>query len=202
MFQRINFHDAIKVVHLDWLEPNNNESLEEYCYRFSNLIGNSELFSIAGLSFGGIIAIELTRYLNPEHVILLSSPGSRKELPTKYRLMGLLRLHKFVPTSFLKTPTPIVYWLFGAHKDQDKILLGQILKDTSPTFLKWALDKVLRWKRTEVPDHVFHIHGTKDRIIPYKATEVDIAIEGAGHFMVYTHAERVSEAINQRLGVG
>ncbi len=48
-------------------------SLEHYCRRLSEQIDTSGSFSLVGLSFGGVIATEMSKFLRPVQTVLISS---------------------------------------------------------------------------------------------------------------------------------
>ncbi len=70
-----------EMVHLEWITPKKNEPLIEYCFRLGTAINTNEPFGIMGLSFGGLVAIELSKIFNPSFTILLSSIETCQELP-------------------------------------------------------------------------------------------------------------------------
>jgi esterase/lipase len=51
---------------IKWLEPEYKESLEDYTQRLSFRINQTEEFGIIGVSFGGIVAIELSNICKPK----------------------------------------------------------------------------------------------------------------------------------------
>ncbi len=57
---------------MDWIEPLKNESLKNYAQRISNKI-TSDNPTLIGLSFGGILAVEISKILKLQKVILISS---------------------------------------------------------------------------------------------------------------------------------
>jgi pimeloyl-ACP methyl ester carboxylesterase len=182
------------------MEPLDNESLGDYCKRLSKCIDTSEDFTLVGLSFGGMVAIEIGKVLQPKQVIIISSVATRKELPFIYQLIGRLGLHQIVPSFLYKKPNVFVYWFFGARTAGEKRLFRHFLYSSSPTFLKWALDKVVCWKNEWRPDQLFHIHGTDDRVFPLRLIKADVKVEEGRHFMVYSKAEVVSRILADRLG--
>lgn len=196
-FQRIQFSKPIDIVHIQWIEPESKETFDHYCRRLAVQIDETKDFSLVGLSFGGMIAIELAKFLKPKKIILISSITNRNQLPLLYRMIGMLKLHRLLPGSLLKKPTFLMYWLFSLRKEDEKQLLSDFLKDISPNYLKWAIDQVLTWKNTFTPEHLFHIHGDKDRALPCRLTNPEKVVAGAGHFMVFTHAKEVSEYLEQ-----
>lgn len=167
--------------------------------KFSKLIDTSKEFALVGLSFGGIVATELSKIIQPKAIILLSSITTRPELPIIYKLIGLLKINELVPLSMLNKVFPFTHWYFGTNTKDEKALLRQIIHDTPPPFLKWAINEILHWKNMERPATIFHIHGTKDRIFPISRLKVDFKIKEGGHFMVYTKADEVSTILVERL---
>ncbi len=198
-FQRIRLPDIISVKYMEWQIPGIGESLSDYALRFSKQINTTEEFSIAGLSFGGIMAIEMMKILNPRHTIIISSMACRLEIPALFRFAGLMRLNRMTPVGIFRKPTRFSNWIFGARKKDEQNLLREIISGTSPVFLSWAIERILHWKQKHRPAGLFHIHGSKDRLLPVSKTSADVIIPGGGHLMIYTHAEIISSIIVNRI---
>jgi pimeloyl-ACP methyl ester carboxylesterase len=198
-FQKLSLPTNWTIKHLKWLDIGLNETLESYVLKFSKLIDISKEFVLVGLSFGGIMATELNKIIQPKAIILLSSITTRQELPVIYKLIGLLKINRLIPQLMLNKVFPFTDWYFGIKTKEEKILLRQIIHDTPPPFLKWAINEILHWKNTERPATVFHIHGTKDRIFPIRNLNIDLKIKNGGHFMVYTKADEISKILIERL---
>ncbi|WP_158279612.1 hypothetical protein [Arcicella aurantiaca] len=47
--------------------------------------------------------------------------------------------------------------------------------------------------------NIKHIHGTSDRILPYKFVSADVKIKGGGHFMTTNRAEELTLKIRELL---
>jgi hypothetical protein len=133
----------------------------------------------------------------PKTTILISSISTKYELPVLYKMVSVLRLNKLMPSSLLNKVFPFTHWYFGTKTKEEKILLKQIIHDTSPLFLKWAINEILHWKNVERPDNVLLIHGTRDRIFPIDKLNVDFKIENGGHFMVYSEAKEISNILEK-----
>lgn len=202
IFQKLQLPAEISVVHLDWIEPIQGETMLEYCRRFASGIDTSEGFVLVGLSFGGMIATELSQVLHPRQTIIISSAGSRRELPWYFGLARVLRLDALVSSSRIKKPNVLTNWILGAKTKEERLLLAQILKDTSPSFLKWAIRSILGWNREEKPAGVFQIHGSRDKLLPARYVKADINIPGGEHLMVYSLGGKISELLADRLGYG
>ncbi len=200
VFQKLTLPEKYNINQIKWPELSENETLQSYCHKISKLIDTSQDFSLIGLSFGGIVATEITKFLKPKMTIIISSISTQNELPFLYKICRLLRLNKFVPAFTMNKVYPFTYWYFGVKELADKKLLKQVIKDTSPKFLKWAINEILNWQNEIRPTNLYHIHGTSDRLFPFSQTHADQAVKNGGHLMVYTNANTVSALINDLLG--
>ncbi len=199
VFQNLVFPDQWKIVHIPWPELSPQETLQSYAIKISAVINANEDFVIAGLSFGGLLTIELTRILSPRLAIIISSIATRKELPFVYRIASSLHLNKLVPGTMINKIYPFTNWLFGVRTRNEKSLLKQIIHDTSPVFVSWAINEFIHWQNQERPSQLFHIHGTCDQLLPAKLTRADLLVAGAGHLMVYSQAGLVSGIIIDKI---
>jgi pimeloyl-ACP methyl ester carboxylesterase len=194
-FQFLNL-TQFNLIYIDWISPGRNESIESYAQRLSTQITQDKPIFI-GLSFGGMIALEVAKYVMPEKIILISSLKSKKEIPFYFRLTALLRLHKTIPQKFLQKPNRIIFWFFGVKNNNEKELLKIIIKDTDPKFMMWAIDKIINWQNETEYKNITHIHGTADRILPYRNMKNLKTITGGGHFMVVNKANELNQIIAQ-----
>ncbi|HUH33128.1 MAG TPA: alpha/beta hydrolase, partial [Daejeonella sp.] len=154
-----------------------------------------------GLSFGGMIAIEISKFLKPEKLILFSTVKTRLELPSLYRLAGKLRLYKLLPDRAPTYALGYLNWFFGPLDQEGRALIAAFQRQTDPVFLKWALKQISRWRNnTSISPHI-HIHGSKDRAFPVKLTNADYVVRGSGHLCVFTNAAEVNEILVKELGV-
>ena len=197
VFRGMDFHDQ-DVTFVKWIPPLKNESIAQYAVRLLPQITTRRPV-LAGLSFGGIMAVELARQIETERVILIASAGSRFEVPFYFRLAGKLRLHRLLPAGLLKQANPVSCWLFGAALPAEQQLLKEILADTDPAFLRWAIDKIVHWDNTLKPGNSTHIHGSADRILPLRFVCADVIIKGGGHFMTLNKAAEVSQVFRSAL---
>jgi pimeloyl-ACP methyl ester carboxylesterase len=184
------------VHHISWINPLKNETLKEYATRLSQQITSTHPVLI-GVSFGGMVAMEIGKIIKTEKIILISSTRTKKDIPLTFKLTGKLRLHRTIPPSFMKTTNAITCWLFGAQTKIEKELLSAVLRDTDDQFLTWAIDKIVGWDNVDLLPNVTQIHGTRDKIMPLK--EARFVIEGGEHLMIVNRADEVSQAIREAL---
>ena len=199
MFQKLQVPPGYAVVYIDWIDPLPKEPLPAYCKRLSVVIDTSKEFGLIGLSLGGIISIEMAKFLHPKKLIIISSMATRYDMPWTFKLARFLNLYKLVPLTFLKTPSLVLNWLFGAKTREEKALLKEIIFDTSVPFLSWAIDQILHWQNTQRPPHLVHLHGTADKLLLCGATQANYKIIGGEHLMVYSKAGIISQIIIETL---
>jgi pimeloyl-ACP methyl ester carboxylesterase len=197
VFQSLKLGDY-EQVHVQWLPPLEGESLQDYAGRLIEQIQTDDP-TLIGLSFGGIVAIEIANRIPTAKVILISSITSRCEIPWYFRLAGMLRLHKLVPTWLLKRANFITYWFFGVKTPEEKQQLAEILARTDDQFLKWAIDKIVTWQNRDMLQNLVRIHGTSDRLLLMGSAKPEYRIDRGGHLMVIDHADEVSKALLQIL---
>lgn len=198
VFDQIDFGD-FSPVFIPWEPVDPDQSFESYIKQLSNHI-KSEHPILIGISFGGIVAQELSVLLNNCPVLIISSVRTRYEMSPLLRFSGKIGLHKLMPVKQVLKPSSINYWLFGTQTDSEKELLDQILADSDPVFTKWAIHQITNWTRTKpVPAKVLHIHGDADRIFNIQNVRPDYIIPGGTHFMTVSQYKEVSQAIQDAL---
>jgi pimeloyl-ACP methyl ester carboxylesterase len=198
VFQKLDL-EGYKTKTIEWIAPLKGESLKEYAFRISGQIETNKPI-LVGVSFGGMLAVEISKIIDCQKVILISSAKRKHEIPLLYRLFGRLRLHRLIPISILKHANVLTYWLFGMKTKIEKDLLKSILKDTDPVFLKWAMNAIIQWENQEIPEALVHLHGDADRILPvWNIRRADFIISGGGHLMIYSKAEEINQLLKKQI---
>ena len=189
--------DGYRPIHIDWIAPKRREPIEDYTNRLIEQIEDENPI-VVGLSFGGMIAVEIAKQIPTEKVVLLSSVRDKQEIPFYFKLFKFFPLHRVFPfKSVLFAFYWLAYWLFSPEGADQKKLLKTILIETDPHFLRWALHKVVVWQNQEVPDNLVQVHGKRDRIFPYRYVRPDYTVENSGHLMVMNRAEEISNLLKE-----
>ncbi len=187
-FLKLNL--SYELIPVRWIKPIEGEVLEEYSKRIFKNIQTTKSFGILGISFGGVVAQEVSKLVKPKFTLLISSINSPIQIPFLLKVTPSFVL-RIVPASLLKPPSWIANYMFSA---KNKKVLQKILLDTDPHFVKWALIAFKNWKPKGINLNCFFISGLKDRI--FKPTNEGVKIQNGGHFMVVDLANEVSEEIN------
>jgi len=197
VFQRLNFEE-FSITYIKWIVPLNNETIENYAKRLIEQIITSKPILI-GLSFGGLIAIEIAKQIETQKVILISSAKTYKEIPIYFRIAGQIGIHKLLSSQILKSTNFVTNWFFGVNSKIDKQILKDVINDTDPTFLKWAIDKAVRWNNHTQIQNLFHIHGKSDKILPSRFVSCNQIINSGGHLMVLDKHEELNIILQNQL---
>ncbi|WP_258105498.1 alpha/beta hydrolase [Marinoscillum sp. MHG1-6] len=181
---------------LEWINPEPNETIQNYAARLSEQIDTKEPFGIIGISFGGMMAIELNKILKPQLIVLISSAASKSDIPIPFRIFGRTGLLKITPNFLLKPPQFLANYFFGVTEPKYKKILKQIIADTNIDFLRWATNQITIWDNHERPTNMLRIHGTSDRLLNFCQHDDVTVIPKAGHFMVMNKADELSQILN------
>jgi pimeloyl-ACP methyl ester carboxylesterase len=194
IFGQIDFKDY-ETKHITWITPKPNEHISDYASRLTEQITTPKPI-LLGVSFGGIIAIEISKIIDYQQLILISSVKTKHDLPFYFRLIGFLKIHNIIPFTLLKRTNFLTYWFFSMSTSTEKELLKNILTDTDVNFLKWAINAILIWKNDQIPLYLKHIHGSNDKILPhFFIKNIDFIIKNGGHLMVYNKANDVIKLV-------
>lgn len=189
-FQALELPD-VERVYLNWIVPVKGESIESYAKRMAERIAEPDPI-IIGLSFGGMVAIEIAKLIPVKKLILISSAKGKKELPPYFTICRYFPLHRFLPLSLISSNEKMMFYVFGTRNEEQKKNLVAIIKGSVEGFNKWAINRIVSWRNTETPANVYHIHGNADRLLPYRFVHPDFTITNGGHFMVVNQAKEIS----------
>lgn len=183
-----------------WEKPGKNEPLREYCRRLALQIDVTKKVIIVGLSFGGIVAQELSKIIQVDKLIIISSVKSEREFSFQLKLVRFFRAHKIVPSRFLKWSNLLTdNYYFSVESPEESKLLKQIIKDTDRHFMKWAIGEIMKWSNPVPFNGMVHIHGCRDRIFPVGNIKNFHPVQNAGHFMIVNRAEEISQILESEI---
>lgn len=181
-----------KLNHLAWLKPGSEEPLDRYAMRLTAHIRSKRPLFL-GVSFGGIVAVEIAKARPLARVAIVSSLESRHDLRSIYRLCRHLPIASLAPILLRFSPQPLRDFLFGISAREESTLLQDMIRETDPIFATWAIRQLLNWRNESAPENVFSIHGTRDRLLA--GVRPDVWIENGGHLMIYNRAPDISAVL-------
>jgi thioesterase domain-containing protein len=184
IFERIKLSELdFEVVYLEWEIPLDKETLQEYAKRMAEKIRHENPVLI-GVSFGGILVQEMSRFIAVRKVIIISSVKSNREFPRRMIIAKNTKAYKLIPLSLVQNIESLAKFSFGKKVNERLKLYEKFLSVRDKRYLDWAIEQVIMWDRTVVDQNVIHIHGDADDIFPIKYIENCIVVKGGTHIMI------------------
>lgn len=191
VFKYLNLNYEIIVI--NWITPFKKEKIGDYAKRLIKNTDISKNDCVLGVNFGGLVAVEISKFVKPKCTILISSVEIITDLRLIYRFFGKTEIMKLIPKRILNPPIIIANYIFGA---KNKELLQQILNDTDLNFAKWTINELICWKNTQKIENCLKINENKDKLIPNKRNKTSFIIKNGEHFMIVDKSDKISRIIN------
>jgi pimeloyl-ACP methyl ester carboxylesterase len=199
-FSRLALSDY-ELVPVLWTRFEATDSLQSYAMKLAVQIKDDDPL-ILGLSFGGMLAVEIAKVMKVKKAFLVSSAKGQDELSIPGGGIARWLINSgTVPAGILNVPNPLVLNYLGARTNEEKALLRSVISASNGEFMKWALKAIVNWKNNVRPENIVHLHGTADMVIKSANVHPDHWIENGTHIMIYNRAEEVSRIIGDYLGV-
>ncbi len=193
IFNRIILPESTFEIHmLDWEIPLKNETLTNYAKRMATNVKEDNAVLI-GVSFGGVLVQEMSKYLNLKKLIIISSVKTNLEVPLRMKIAKSTKFYKLVPTSLLQNIEILNKFSFGKIIQQRLKLYEKYLSMRDKVYLEWAIEQMILWDRTKADKNVIHIHGDKDEVFPIKNIKKHIIVEGGTHIMILSKYRWMNE---------
>lgn len=183
---------------LKFLVPGKDELLPEYAKRMSEQIDTAQSFSIVGVSLGGMIAVEMSKFLPAEKIVIISSAKGREELPVRYRMMKYVPLYKMFPGVLLKRMANIARPIVEPESKAKTPVFKAMIDAKDPQFMQRSIHMIVNWDNKQAPANLVHIHGTKDKTLPIRYIDNKaIKVKGGGHMVTLVRSGEISKLLNE-----
>ncbi|MEM7371568.1 MAG: alpha/beta hydrolase [Bacteroidota bacterium] len=198
-FQFLELDDKYEIEIIEHPLPERNESMVSLARRLSASIDTTRSYSFVGVSLGGMLAIEMSKYLQPEKIIIIASIKGQQEMPKRYKFLRVVPLYKLFNGGFYQWGANFLRPLFEHDSDQVDEISRAMLEAKPRNYIKRTIHCIITWRNETIPENLVHIHGDKDNTLPHKNIGEAITIKNGTHMMVMTSAKEVSQIINQTL---
>lgn len=200
IFERILLPEQTFEMHfIEWIQPASvDESIEQYAKRMCEKIKHPSPI-LVGVSFGGIMIQEMSKIINSEKIVLISSIKSKDELPKKLKFIRDSKAFLLAPTGYIDNIENFLSLIFGNKTKKRIQAYRKYLSVRDPLYLNWAIKQALIWKQTEPLPNTIHIHGTEDPIFPIKYIKNCISIKKGSHIMIITKPKEISKILLKKL---
>jgi pimeloyl-ACP methyl ester carboxylesterase len=199
IYNNIDLKDTDDVTCIDWIEPHPTDTLATYAQKLVYQYYIQPDSIIVGNSLGGMLAIEIAKFIPVKKVVLISSIRTIDEAPAYFSFFRALPLYRLIPGKWLTSLGFMIKPAFGDMPKEEEWLFMDMLKNTSPAFLKWSMDAVLAWDNRIIPPNVFQVIGDKDRAFPYRKQKEAEVIKGGTHIMIFDKAREVNKFLKKVL---
>lgn len=185
-------------VYLEWMPPlHAKESIQDYAKRFAQQIDPASNPVLIGYSFGGMVAIEISKHIPVAAVILVSSIKHYQERPVAMMLGASIRLNRFVRAEFGKNFRFAYAWLNDPSNAKEEAFIDTMAAEMNPRHTDWAIANALAWRHKAPVPRLYHIHGDRDRIFPIRYIGRCIRIPGGTHLMLLNKGPEISAHIER-----
>ncbi|MEO8934606.1 MAG: alpha/beta hydrolase [Xanthomarina sp.] len=168
---------------LDWLLPADNELIGCYAKRMNALIKHDNAVLI-GVSFGGVMVQEMSKYLSLRKLIIISSIKTKYELPKPMKFARITKAYMLMPTNLAKNFDVLAKYAFGKSIKKRAALYRKYLSVTDKYYLSWSIKEMVCWNQEKPIPGIIHIHGDKDPVFPYHNLSECIRVKEGTHVMI------------------
>ncbi|MEC5142777.1 alpha/beta hydrolase family protein [Chitinophaga sp. 212800010-3] len=199
IFNNLRFPAGYQVHYLPWIAPEREEPIGQYAARMAEGIRDDGPVSLLGVSFGGIMSLEINKHIPVKKTILVSSIKRTAEKPPYYDWVKRLGIHKLPDQLLYQRRNIIVRKFLNIESPEERNLVNEYLGKRDFTYMRWAVNAILHWENEDIPPGLVHIHGAKDMPFPLKYLKPTHLIPDGGHFMVLNRAGVINQILAQEL---
>lgn len=193
IFENIQLDATRFSIHyLEWVIPDKGWTIKDYAQLMSNQIKNEPYF-LVGVSFGGIVAQEISKIKPPIRLIIISSVRSPKEFPMRLWFSRLTQFHRIIPMRWVSKIDILVQFNFGKVINNRLKLYQLYLSVNNSIYLKWAVNQLINWQPSALNVPLIHIHGDRDAIFPIKRISNCLVVKKGTHTMILHRARWFNE---------
>lgn len=194
IFEKIKFPENFKLHKLDWINPDIDESIENYAKRLSEKIVHKNPVLI-GVSFGGILVQEISKIVKVDKLIIISSIKCNKEMPSHMKFGKITKSYKLLPVKWINDFESLISFVLGPKIKKRVDLYRKYLSVRDENYLSWSLREMIEWKQSNPLKNIIHIHGTKDLVFPTLYIKNFIKVPRGDHAMILKRAEWINQNI-------
>lgn len=183
IFEHLDLPASYEIHWLDWKQPKRRENIVDYAQRIAEDVHHDNVILI-GVSLGGVIVQEMSRFITVKKLILISSVKTKYELPGFMRFGRRSKLYKLLPNGLVKHYQLLKRLPFSKKIKSRLSLYERYITITNRKYLNWGVDQILNWDREEPEPGIIHIHGDKDHMFPIKNITNCFVVKGGSHIMI------------------
>jgi pimeloyl-ACP methyl ester carboxylesterase len=176
----------------EWSQPDAGISLTDYARQMcSKIIHENPV--LLGVSLGGLLVQEMSKYIKVKKIIIISSVKTSNELPKKMLFARYTKVHKLLPTGLVNNVELLAKYAFGETVTKRLALYERYLSKRDKNYIDWCIDQLVNWKQEVPPKNLVHIQGEKDTVFPIANIKDCISVKNGTHTMIIHRAKWFNE---------
>ncbi len=185
IFEYIKLPENDYVMHfIEWELPERKESLSDYAFRMTKKITHEKPI-LFGVSFGGILVQEMSKFVEVKKVVVVSSVLHETEFPKRMKFAKMTKAYKLVPTQLFSDVEKLAKYAFGETAVNRVDLYKKYMSISDKKYLDWAIENIINWKQSQSIDNIIHIHGSNDKVFPIENIKGNvIKVKNGTHVMI------------------
>jgi len=184
----------------DLIAAEPREKLPHYALRMADALGFSPGDAVGGLSFGGMVALEIARQCRASRLLMLASCTHPRFIRPAFRASG--RLTPWIPDAALHAlfkNVPALLRLLGMHTSKNAAFLREVMASFPAALIRQLPGMMLDWEGCEPAVPYAALHCDRDWLIrpPLHLSELTL-LPGKSHLLSVSHAEATRNFLLQR----
>jgi pimeloyl-ACP methyl ester carboxylesterase len=183
---------------LHWPAWQEAKGFADYAKLLIQQVDTTAPFVLLGFSMGGMLAQEMSKIIQPEAIIIVSSVRAAKHLPFRTRVGKFLPIYRLISEGMVKQASGCK-WFFKQIREAKHVRLYQsMVAATGAKFLKWQICATVHWDYAPSPTspQLYHIHGEKDKAIPLrKGAKPNVVIPGGSHEIIVNELGQITKLV-------
>lgn len=181
----------------DLIPPLPGESLKEHALRMADSMARDSGFGpgdvVGGISFGGMLALEMARATRTRGLILIASSTHPRHIRKRFLLWSHIAPH--APDFLIKRVFALIPWVLKRQNmltPEGQTLLTAIMTDFPADFLRGFPPMIRTWEGCPPTVPLRQIHSGGDWLIRLNGEAKDLTVvKGRNHLITVSHPEAV-----------
>ena len=183
--------DRFKV--FDLIPPLKGETLQTYALRMGREIGVGPDDVVGGVSFGGMMGLEIAKALKTRAVVIIASSTHPRHIRKRFLLFSHVAPH--APDFFVHRIFRLIPWVLKRSKmltPEGQALLNAIMTAFPPAWLRSMPPMIRKWEGCPPAVPFRQMHSEGDWLIRLNGDPKTLTVvKGRNHLITVSHPEAV-----------
>lgn len=177
----------------DLIPPLKGETLKTYALRMGREIGVGPDDVVGGVSFGGMMALEIAKAVKTRGVVIIASTTHPRHIRKRFLLFS--HISPYVPDALVHRIFRLVPWVLKRQNmltPEGQTLLNDIMTAFPPAWLRSMPPMIRKWEGCQPAAPFRRMHSEGDWLIRLDGDPKDLTVvKGKNHLITVSHPEAV-----------